>query len=42
MFFFLIFPTKANIERINVDKTVTSRRAIKDSIKAPTIVFNPT
>jgi len=35
------YQTKANIERIKLDKTATSRRAIKDCIKALTIVFKP-
>ena len=41
-FFFLDkYPTKANIDRIKLAKTATSRRAIKDCIKALTIVFKP-
>ncbi len=41
VFFLDKYQTKANIERIKVDKTATSRRAIKDCIKALTIVFKP-
>jgi len=33
--------TKANIERIKLDKRATSLREIKDCIKALTIVFKP-
>ncbi len=40
-FFLDKYQTKANIERIKLDKTATSRRAIKDCIKALTIVFKP-
>ncbi len=36
------YQTKANIERIKLDKTVTSRRQIRDCINASTIVFRPT
>lgn len=41
---FLLFElchTKANMERINDDKTATSRREKNDCIKALTIVFKP-
>ncbi len=41
IFLFLKCQTKANIERIKVDKTKTSRRDIKDWINALTIVFKP-
>jgi hypothetical protein len=41
IFCFLKCQTKANIERIKVDKTKTSRREIKDWINALTIVFKP-
>ncbi len=41
MFLLDKYQTKANIERIKLDKTATSRRAIKDCIKALTIVFKP-
>ena len=36
------YQTNANIERINVAKTATSLREIKDCTKALTIVFRPT
>lgn len=35
------FYTKANIDRIKLDRTPTSRKAINDCIKALTIVFKP-
>ena len=39
---FFIVQTRANIDRMKLDKMETSRKEIKDCSKAPTMVFKPT